>query len=208
MVYPTKPHSVKEQLSLNLPEDVFIFIVDRSGSMKGKKMEMTIEALKLFISSLPPRSKFEIISFGSTYSTNCMKENTDKEVKSIKDKINQMNANMGGTNIYDPLRFAIKENLNKDKKQSKKSVQYNRKIFLLTDGAVKEPEKVIELARENNKTCQIHTFGVGNGCSKYLVKSVAKAGRGSYSFVEEDDNLKAKVIRALKKAIEPSLQGC
>jgi len=41
-----------------------------------------------------------------------------------------------------------------------------------------------------------------------LVKELARAGRGSYSFIEEDDNLKVKVIKALKKAIEPSLQGC
>jgi hypothetical protein len=34
---------------------------------------------------------------------------------------------------------------------------------------------------------------------------LARAGGGSYSFVEETDNLKAKVIKALKKAVEPSL---
>jgi von Willebrand factor A domain-containing protein 5 len=55
------PGQVKE-------ESVFIFLVDRSGSMSGKKMEMTKEALKLFIQSLPPGCLFEIISFGSKFS--------------------------------------------------------------------------------------------------------------------------------------------
>jgi von Willebrand factor A domain-containing protein 5 len=55
------PGQVKE-------ESVFIFLVDRSGSMSGQKMEMTKEALKLFIQSLPPGCLFEIISFGSSYS--------------------------------------------------------------------------------------------------------------------------------------------
>ncbi len=50
---------------------------------------------------------------------------------------------------------------------------------------------------------------MGSGCSKYLVKEVAKAGRGSYSFVDEkSDNLKGKVITALTKAVEPSLKNC
>jgi hypothetical protein len=50
---------------------------------------------------------------------------------------------------------------------------------------------------------------VGYGCSKYLVKEVAKAGRGSYSFVDEkSENLKGKVISALRKAVEPSLKEC
>ena len=44
----------------------FIFIVDRSYSMSGPRMETCKEALELFIKSLPPGSKFSIISFGST----------------------------------------------------------------------------------------------------------------------------------------------
>ena len=45
----------------------FVFIVDRSGSMAGSKMETTKEALVLFLKSLPSDSIFEVISFGSTF---------------------------------------------------------------------------------------------------------------------------------------------
>jgi hypothetical protein len=41
-----------------------------------------------------------------------------------------------------------------------------------------------------------------------LVREVARSGRGSYYFVEENENLKAKVIGALKKATAPSLKNC
>ena len=64
----------------------------------------------------------------------------------------------------------------------------------MTDGAVNNADTIIELAKKSSNVASIHTFGVGSGSSKYLVKEVAKAGRGSYSFVEETDNLKAKVI--------------
>lgn len=40
------------------------------------------------------------------------------------------------------------------------------------------------------------------------MREVARAGRGSYCFVEENENLKAKVIGALKKATVPSLKNC
>ena len=43
----------------------FIFVVDRSGSMGGRRIEITKEALKLFIKSLPVGSKFAILGFGS-----------------------------------------------------------------------------------------------------------------------------------------------
>ena len=84
-----------------------------------------------------------------------------------------------------------------------------KKIFLLTDGEVDNPEQVIDLARINQDKARVHSFGVGADCSKHLVKEVAKAGRGTYSFVDvKSDNLKGKVISALKKAAEPSLKNC
>jgi Mg-chelatase subunit ChlD len=55
-----------EGVTLTKGEDFcFIFIVDRSYSMKGERMEITKDALKLFIQSLPVGSQFAILSFGS-----------------------------------------------------------------------------------------------------------------------------------------------
>jgi hypothetical protein len=80
---------------------------------------------------------------------------------------------------------------------------------LLTDGEVDNPDSVIELARKSADTVKIHSFGVGRDCSKKLVNEVAKAGRGTASFVDESsDDLKGKVITALKKASQPSYYDC
>lgn len=46
-------------------EFCFIFLVDRSGSMSGRRMELTKEALKLFIQSLPVGCTFAILGFGT-----------------------------------------------------------------------------------------------------------------------------------------------
>jgi uncharacterized protein with von Willebrand factor type A (vWA) domain len=45
----------------------FVFLVDRSGSMNGTKMEMTVSALVLFLQSLPPSCMFDIVSFGNKF---------------------------------------------------------------------------------------------------------------------------------------------
>jgi hypothetical protein len=84
------------------------------------------------------------------------------------------------------------------------------KIFLLTDGDVSSPQTVIELAKGGASSggASIHSFGLGNGCNRELVKNVAIAGRGTFSFVYEKDNLKIKVVSALNKACQPSLKNC
>ena len=48
----------------------FIFIVDRSGSMSYfNRMGLAIDALSIFIRSLPVDCKFSIISFGTRFVT-------------------------------------------------------------------------------------------------------------------------------------------
>ena len=85
-----------------------------------------------------------------------------------------------------------------------------KRIFLLTDGMVNDPDEVINLARICNDSIRTHTFGIGDGCDLRMVKETAHAGRGSYSIVSNKNanELNGLVINALKRAIEPSLKEC
>lgn len=94
-------------------DTIFVFLVDRSGSMNGPKMNMTRDALNLFIQSLPPGCTFEIVSFGSKFEFLSKKGegfiNNTQTVKNVKTSISQFAANMGGTGIYKPLDWAINQ---------------------------------------------------------------------------------------------------
>jgi len=77
---------------------------------------------------------------------------------------------MGGTNIYDPLKSVFESN-----------IHYKKRIFLLTDGQIKNEKQVITMIRENctnDGKNKIFTFGIGDDASRSLVIDSARAGKG------------------------------
>ena len=187
-----------EQDDIDVASGEFIFVLDRSGSMRGKRIELAVEALKLFIKSLPSDSVFNIISFGSRFES-LYKQSvkyTKENIESALIKLSSMTANMGGTQMLEPL-----ENIYA-KKFSKK---FPRNIFLLTDGAIGNTDQVVAKIRENNYSTRVHTFGIGSGASRYLVKETAKAGLGTSALIADGDSkIKEKVIQALNLAAKPA----
>ena len=164
-------------------------------------MSTTKEALNLFLKSLPDDSLFEVISFGSEFrllsqeiSLNPSQESmgieySDENVRKAIEHVSKFSANMGGTEIFEPLESAIKLEV------SDPSIK--KQIFLLTDGEVSKPDKVINLARDAATVqglSKIHTFGVGSDCSKHLVENVAKVGNGICSLVIDSKAIRSKVI--------------
>jgi hypothetical protein len=83
-------------------------------------------------------------------------------------------------------------------------------VFLLTDGCVSSPDRVIESIRNHCKsddTTKVFCFGISDYCDKHLVTESAKAGNGSCILVgnQEMSMLKEKVVDALRKAGVPSM---
>jgi hypothetical protein len=70
-------------------DNVFFFIVDCSGSMSGSKIDMTKEALELFIQSLPAACTFEIVLFGSRFELMSKGgagfKNNDETIKQVRE---------------------------------------------------------------------------------------------------------------------------
>ena len=108
------------------------------------RMKLAIDALSIFVQSLPVDCRFSIISFGSRFDAlfdDAIEDEIHPEIMLYNDKnkdsaltqIATFGSNYGGTDILTPLRYAHHELISTLKKR----------IFLLTDGSVGSPESVI-----------------------------------------------------------------
>jgi len=90
----------------------FIFLIDLSGSMFGYRrdgnspVKLAQGALRLFLHSLPDGSKFNIVQYGSrftsTFPTSVVYNEVNLE-KALADVDTYHDRSMGGTNIHAPL---------------------------------------------------------------------------------------------------------
>ncbi|CAH1801770.1 unnamed protein product [Owenia fusiformis] len=176
----------------------YIFVVDRSGSMGGKRIIQAKETLHLFLKSLPVGSYYNIVSFGSSYKT-LFKKSQEYSKSSLDEGLQlqkSMGADLGGTEILAPFKWIYEQDI---------LPGYPRQIFLLTDGSVWNTDEVIKLVKDNVNTTRVFTFGIGDGASTSLVKGLADAGKGKSEFVTGSDNLRAKVMSSLKCSMQPSI---
>ena len=107
----------KYEDDINDNPGLFVFLIDQSGSMSGKSIELVRQALILFIKSLPLGSYFQFIGFGSDYKkyNEIPVEYNEENVNKIIDVIKSLEADMGGTNIGSPLNAIYRDKIYSNK---------------------------------------------------------------------------------------------
>ena len=177
----------------------YIFILDRSGSMYGQRIQIATNAAVIFLKSLPLTSKFNIISFGTrSYRMFPVSQPASTEV--IAQAISQlsvMNADMGGNDICSALKLAF---------QFEPENEYPRSLFLITDGGESDWRPSLSLIKENKSECRIHGFGIqaSDSDAKFLSEA-AELGKGSSFFVYDIQELGKNVVKALSKCVMPCM---
>ncbi|KAE8594665.1 hypothetical protein XENTR_v10019739 [Xenopus tropicalis] len=186
------------QTDLRKAQGEFIFLLDRSGSMSGVSITRVRDAMLVILKSLMPTSLFNIIGFGSTFKTlfPCSQSYNEESVAIACDSIKRLRADMGGTNILSPLNWIFRQPVCRG---------YPRLLFLLTDGAVSNTGKVIELIRHHSSFTRCYSFGIGQNACRRLVQGVASVSKGSAEFLSEGERLQPKMLQSLKKSMAPVL---
>ena len=120
----------------------FIFLVDRSGSMRGSYIDSASEALVLFLKSLPEDCHFNIYGFGSFYKSLFPSSvpYTQQNLDTATQHAQELEADLGGTELLPPLKRIF---------QQPPLAGWDRQMFILTDGEVSNTDECMSLVKGN-----------------------------------------------------------
>lgn len=204
--HPTIPNQRALMATLvprfNLPMEMteVVFLCDRSGSMGGgQKIPNVVDALKIFLKSMPVGIKFNICSFGSHYEFLWERSMTYEEgtLETAINHVSGFSANFGGTEMYRPMEDVFK----------RRYKDLNLEVILLTDGEIWSQEALFNLINtqvsESKGAVRVFTLGVGTDVSHALIEGVARAGNGFAQTVGENEKMDRMLVRMLKGALTP-----
>ncbi len=175
-------------------------VIDRSGSMRGAKIEQAKSAALQIIEALDEGERFNVISYSDTierFAPRAVKKNS-KTVAQVREVIGAIQA-VGGTNIHDALLEAVRP---------EPAAEMLPLVLFLTDGLATvgmtgEREIREAVGSANTHERRIFTFGVGYDVNAPLLSALAKKTRAASTFVLPDEDVEVKVGQVFRKLQGP-----
>ena len=178
-----------------------VFVLDRSGSMRGEKLNQAKSALEYCLENLNSRDRFNIIEFSDA--VRAFQNDLVNAGSHRRDGLQYVNriTSGGGTNLHDALRHAIAMDWNESRPRS---------IILLTDGlptvGTTNLEAILDMAsKKNDEHVRIFPFGVGHDVDAIFLDRMAQANRGATEYVEPHENIETAVASFYNQIQHPVL---
>lgn len=176
-------------------EKEYLFIIDVSGSMMGEKLKETKHAVIECLKQLDTGDKFNIIPFESDFEAMNIKsiEYNEENMENAIKYINSLKP-LGGTEILDPIKFALYER------------DTEKIILLFTDGQVGNEDEIIKFVEDNINRSRIFPFGIDTNVNSSFIKQLAKAGNGKAELIQPKEKIDDKIIRTFARIQTPLLE--
>jgi Ca-activated chloride channel family protein len=188
------------------PKDI-VFVVDRSGSMAGEKIEQARQALQFILGQLNERDRFAIVSFDDRIETQAeaLQPVTAQTIRRAQSYVARLR-DRGNTDIEGALRRGL-EML----KVSRRSLGTTPVIVFLTDGlptaGITDETAIVERVRLGNESVEasIHVFGVGYDVNTHLLDRIAAQNHGAVTYVQPGESLERVLTTFYSQIAHPLL---
>lgn len=187
-----------------LPKSV-VFVLDRSGSMSGEKIEQARDALTFCVNRLGEEDRFEIITFSDNIRSfgEQLQQATAERVEDARGFIAQMEA-AGSTDINAAMQLAMQ-------RRDEGRPNY---IVMLTDGlptaGVTDLDEILANVDEARQEMQeastrVFVFGVGYDVDTHFLDTMSLDNGGVAAYVRPEESIEAKVSSFYAKISRPML---
>lgn len=186
--------------STELAAKTVVFVVDRSGSMSGAKIEQAKGALKFVLNNLREGDLFNIVAYDTGV------ENFRPELEKYNDESRKAALGFvegiyagGSTNISGALEAALS--------QLKDAARPSYVVFL-TDGLPTVGEtnemKIVALAKQANQVrARVLAFGVGYDVNSRMLDRLVRENFGQSEYVLPEEDIEARVASLYNRIKSP-----
>lgn len=178
-----------------------ILVIDTSGSMGGEPIRAAKAALLRALDSLSPGDRFNLIQFnsGSEALFPAPVAAQQSHLDQARRYVRRLDAG-GGTNMQPALQRALAKDRAADG-------GVLRQIVFITDGAVSNESELFTLIQRDLGGDRLFTVGIGSAPNTWFMSEAARAGRGSYTFIDRAAEVETQMDGLFVMLESPVLTG-
>ncbi|CAJ1051412.1 inter-alpha-trypsin inhibitor heavy chain H3-like [Xyrichtys novacula] len=165
-----------------VPKNV-VFVIDRSGSMSGRKMAQTREAMQAILKELHEDDHFAVIRFDSRVETwrETLTKATAENVASAQEYVKDTDSR-GSTNMNDALLRGV-EMLVNDRQEKRIPERSIDMVIMLTDGMPDGGRSSLGMIQQNVRNAaggnlSLFCLGFGNDVDYSFLDTLSKESKG------------------------------
>ncbi|MHC5021399.1 MAG: vWA domain-containing protein, partial [Planctomycetota bacterium] len=160
-------------------------VLDRSGSMRGEKIQSVKDAARALISMLSAKDLLSVVSYAEDVTT-LVPPSPVRDRDSIARMLDGLMAR-GGTNLSGGWLQGVAY---VEKKRLKKGIN---RVLLMTDGlatrGILDTAQLVKMVgKKKRKKIATSTFGFGEGFNEDLLINMSKAAGGAFYYIEDPDD--------------------
>ncbi|EKM57240.1 uncharacterized protein PHACADRAFT_254902 [Phanerochaete carnosa HHB-10118-sp] len=180
-----------------IPQQEYIFLVDRSGSMGGSRIQTAKKTLVMLLRALPSQgTHINIFSFGSRCDSlwNRSVLYDESALGIATGYVDNMWADYGGTETLKALNQVFKS----------RRMDTPTACFVLTDGESHDTNRIIEAVDKSvqkarpNASLRVFTLGIGNTTSSAVCEGIARAGNGVCLMATTSESIVGKCSKLVR----------
>jgi len=193
MLMPPRPQS---ESGLGLATET-LFIVDVSSSMSGPSIAQARVALLSALDRLRPEDRFNILKFSQVSEPwrDGFQYASAETLEQARGWVRNLHVE-GGTMIHPAMMRGLAM-------MGESRSSHAQRMIFLTDGAVGNEAQLLGGIVEHLGDVRLHTIGIGHAPNRYLMRKMAKMGRGLCDFVSTGSGVENKISAFFERLDRP-----